>query len=125
DAAQPLRDGLRDAAERRARRVVVVSSARVYGAWPDNPVPIAEDRPLRPNPGCARAAQCAEGERVAQEWQEATGIDVAVLRPADAVTGQRPRRLRGVSVPRQFLHPDDLQSAIDHVVASEVAGIFN
>src|SRR5207237_463839 len=30
---------------------VCVSSAMVYGAWPDNPVPLTEDAPVRPNPG--------------------------------------------------------------------------
>src|SRR5690606_27333965 len=32
-----------------ARQVVVRSSATVYGAWPDNPVPLSETAPLRPN----------------------------------------------------------------------------
>ena len=33
--------------------VVLLSSAIVYGAWANNPVPITEDAPLRPNPGVA------------------------------------------------------------------------
>ena len=45
--------------------VVVLSSATVYGAWPTNPVPLTEDAPLRPNPGCAFAVQKAEIERLA------------------------------------------------------------
>src|SRR4051812_20806404 len=32
------------------RSIVVLSSAMVYGAWSDNPVPISEDAVLRPNP---------------------------------------------------------------------------
>ena len=32
-------------------KVVLVSSAAVYGAWPNNPIPLTEDAPLRPNPG--------------------------------------------------------------------------
>ena len=33
-----------------ATRIVRISSATVYGAWPSNPVPLTEDAPLRPNP---------------------------------------------------------------------------
>src|SRR5207248_3310243 len=32
-----------------ATHVVLLSSATVYGAWPNNPVPLTEDAPLRPN----------------------------------------------------------------------------
>ena len=44
--------------------IVVVSSAMVYGAWPNNPVPLTEDAPLRPNPGVTFATQKAEIERL-------------------------------------------------------------
>ena len=48
-------DGTRrllDAASRAGvRRIIRPSSAAVYGAWENNPVPITEDAPLRPNPG--------------------------------------------------------------------------
>ena len=33
--------------------LVVLSSATVYGAWPNNPVPLTEDSPVRPDPGLA------------------------------------------------------------------------
>ena len=48
-------DGTRrvlDAASRAGvRKVVRPSSAAVYGAWANNPVPLTEDAPLRPSPG--------------------------------------------------------------------------
>jgi len=37
--------------------VVFASSASVYGAWPDNPLPMDEDNVARPNPECAYAQQ--------------------------------------------------------------------
>src|SRR4051794_14153036 len=42
------------------RTVVYVSSAMVYGAWPNNPVPLTEDAPMRPNPGFGYATAKAE-----------------------------------------------------------------
>jgi UDP-glucose 4-epimerase len=41
---------LRVAAGAGVTHLVYVSSATVYGAWPDNPVPLSEDAPIRPNP---------------------------------------------------------------------------
>ena len=36
------------AADVGVEHLVVRSSAMVYGAWPDNPVPLTEDAPVRP-----------------------------------------------------------------------------
>jgi nucleoside-diphosphate-sugar epimerase len=41
---------LKAASHAQVRRLVVVSSAMVYGAWSDNPVPLTEEAPVRPNP---------------------------------------------------------------------------
>lgn len=41
----------------RVGAVVVASSAAVYGAWPDNALPMDEQRAPRPNPQCAYAQQ--------------------------------------------------------------------
>ncbi|MBM4280013.1 MAG: NAD-dependent epimerase/dehydratase family protein [Deltaproteobacteria bacterium] len=74
-------------AARRAgvRRFVLVSSTVVYGAWPDNPVPLAVDAPVRP---CAfpYAMDKALQERVARAaWREdGDGDDddgLAIVRP--------------------------------------------
>src|SRR5205823_2095604 len=45
------------------KRVVLASSAAVYGAWPDNPLPLAETSTPRPNDECAYAGQKLEAER--------------------------------------------------------------
>jgi len=52
------------------RRVVRVSSASVYGAWANNPMPLTEASPLRPNPGFSPAVQAAEVERLLAEWRD-------------------------------------------------------
>ncbi|MBV9042245.1 MAG: hypothetical protein JOZ68_14660, partial [Acidimicrobiia bacterium] len=49
-----LRTSLR-AAGSDVGRVVYLSTAMVYGAWPNNPVPLTEDAPMRPNPDFAFA----------------------------------------------------------------------
>ncbi len=69
--------------------VVLLSSATVYGAWANNPVPLTEDAPLRPNPGVALASEKAEVERSAAEWRDAhPGTTVAVLRPTVTVAAE-------------------------------------
>ena len=45
--------------------VVLMSSATAYGAWANNPVPLTEDAPLRPNPDLDFAVRAAERERLA------------------------------------------------------------
>ena len=97
-----------DAAEAtQATQVVHVSSATVYGAWPDNPIPIPEDAPIRPNPGFQYSVEKAEAERILAEWAEDhPEAAVAVLRPAVTVGADEPARyqaLAGTRAPR----PDD------------------
>jgi nucleoside-diphosphate-sugar epimerase len=119
-------------------RLVLLSSATVYGAWPNNDLPLTEDAHIRPNPGFSFAVQKAEIERLAFEWaDEHPTATVAVLRPVTAVaegaTGWLAEALesagdvRGTDddPPMQFLHLDDLASAVDAVRRSEVTGPLN
>lgn len=109
-----------------ASHVVLLSSATAYGAWANNPVPLTEDAPLRPNPGVAVAAEKAEAERAAAEWRDDhPGSTVAILRPTVTVApdanGWLARALaRSSSLPvadeeppAQFLDVDDLAAAVD------------
>ncbi len=118
--------------------LVVLSSATVYGAWPDNPVPLTEDATLRPNPGFPFAAERAEIERLVAEWREAhPGAPAAVLRPARAAGPDHHdwlvRALRpGPAVPEdaeeppvQFVALDDLAAACDLVRRERLDGAFN
>ena len=117
--------------------LVVMSSAMVYGAWRDNPVPITEDAPVRPNPDFDWALQRHRLERLAQEWGLAPGRSVTVLRPAAVVAedrlGQLADTLRaarsGVAAdgdpPVQYLHADDLAAAVVTAVNVRYDGTLN
>ena len=68
----------------------MVSSATVYGAWANNPVPLTEDAPLRPNPEFAYAVHKAQVERLVTDWaDDHSDAAVAILRPALALAEER------------------------------------
>jgi len=121
-----------------ASHVVLLSSAAVYGAWPNNPVPLTEEAPVRPNPGFAFAVQKAELERLAGEWaDEHPGATLTILRPAipmdpeqsgflsDVLRVRAPVATGAPEVPVQFVHLDDLSSAVVHAAAARLDGVFN
>jgi nucleoside-diphosphate-sugar epimerase len=118
--------------------VVLLSSAAVYGAWSNNPVPLTEDAPLRPNAGATIATQKAEIERLATEWRDDhPGSTVTLLRPTLVVTdghhGWPARVLRrssavpvtGDEPPAQYLDLDDLAAAVDLARRDRLDGPFN
>lgn len=121
-----------------ATHVVLMSSATVYGAWPDNPIPMAEESPLRPNPGFAFGFDKLEIERLAEHFDaEHPGVSVAVLRPTTtlaedatswvsaALTSAAGVRAGEVDPPVQFLHFDDLATATVLVAERKCTGAFN
>ena len=77
----------------RLTHVVLVSSAMVYGAWANNPVPLTEDAVLRPDVEFAYARQLGAVEQLVDDWRRAVpGRSVTVLRPvvsmaADGTSG--------------------------------------
>jgi nucleoside-diphosphate-sugar epimerase len=121
-----------------ARKVVRASSAAVYGAWPNNPVPLSEEAPLRPNPGYIPAAHDAECERMLVEWAAeregriATRLRIApVVGPgaqtlfANVVLGRPPVVVRGASPPVQAVHVDDVSAAIALAARDDLDGAYN
>ena len=120
-------------------RLVVISSAAVYGARFDNPLPLTEQAELRPTTRFPYAAHKARIEELAREWHDShPGAAVAVLRPApvygppgvvswiaEATLPPLGDRI-GQSLPAlQFLHIDDLVAAIVHVLEHRLDGVFN
>lgn len=107
------------------RRVVVVTSAMVYGAFDGNAVPLREDAPVGAVPDGALVDDLLEIERLAERARTAhPALDVTVVRPA-ALVGEgvdsvftrhfeAPRLLvvRGTHPRWQFCHLDDLVSAL-------------
>lgn len=134
DATRRLLDA---AAAIGVRHVVFTSSAMVYGAWPDNPVPLTEDAPVRPNPGVGYAAQKAECERLVLEWRaENDGVTATILRPAAAPGAARGTwlsrlwrgatpRVRGAGPPVQYVHEDDLAAAVALAARKALDGVYN
>jgi nucleoside-diphosphate-sugar epimerase len=120
------------------RHVVLLSSATVYGAWPNNPVPITESAPLRPVPEFAYAVGHAEVEQLVVDWAAARpGRTAAVLRPvtglAEDGSSWLARALAGGAgvlapeedPPAQFVHLDDVASALELARWKRLDGAFN
>jgi nucleoside-diphosphate-sugar epimerase len=126
------------AAATRAETVVLWSSGVVYGAHPDNPVPIPETRPPRPNPDFPAAAVLADSERLALEgaagaggrsvtvlrgagvWAPAWGTFLSRSLMAPAMVG-----VRGADPPLQCLAPADAVSALRLAVSGALEGVYN
>jgi nucleoside-diphosphate-sugar epimerase len=117
---------------------VHMSSATVYGAWHDNPVPLTEEAPVRPNPGFAYATEKRAAEAMVERWQsDRPETLVAVLRPACTLgSGGQPlplawtlRRHSAAPVGEehlvQFVHADDLASAAVHAFEVGLHGVYN
>jgi nucleoside-diphosphate-sugar epimerase len=126
------------ASEAEISRLVVVSSAMVYGAWPNNSVPLSEDAAVRPNPESTFAVHQADAERTALEWADLNpDRQVTILRPTavaspnasgligEALLAAAPIRTRRDDPPQQFVHLDDLATAVATVVQLEDSGVFN
>lgn len=128
---------VRAATQAGVRRLVLCSSAVVYGARPDNPVPLTEDRPVRPLPTFPYAVDKARQEEIVLSADRE--LEVALARPA-IVYGRGARSyltellrlapgilpaLDGRRPPLQFVHTDDVATALAALARTSVAGAFN
>ena len=129
----------RSAARAGVHHIINMSSYTVYGARPDNPIPLTEEAPLRPNRGHHYAHHKVAVERI--------GNQIASLHPQLCITHLRgavvvgPRctnslgkALRGAPfLPvfwrspshLQLIHEDDLVEAILAAYRHPVSGPFN
>ena len=127
-----------EADRRGAVHVVVVTSAMVYGAIANNPVPLTEEAVLRPDPRFAYARQLAAAEELVESWRTARpGRTVAVLRPAipvaaggtsslaRALTAGFGQRFGEADPGAQFVHHADVASAVGVAVAKRLDGVYN
>jgi UDP-glucose 4-epimerase len=119
--------------------VLITSSSVAYGAFPDNPVPLTEDDPVRGVSSFAYARDKTESDRLCQLWA-ATHLDrvVTIVRPC-VVFGpnvdnylvrlwtKQPFAIDAgnLETPIQFAHEDDLVEAIGALLLGRHAGAFN
>jgi UDP-glucose 4-epimerase len=120
------------------RKLVFTSSVVAYGLHSDNPIPLTEEAPLRPNPGLyySRAKGAVEA------FLERTGrsnpkLLITRLRPCTVVgpTADKTQMellvskttilVRGYEPPGQLLHEDDLASALHLVIKKDLPGVYN
>ena len=121
------------------QHVLATSSTTAYGAFPDNPVPLTEDDPVRGTPDFSYARDKAEADRLCQLW--------ALQHPDRTMTIVRPCIVFGEQVdnyilnlwlkspfradfglpdpPMQFLHDDDLCDALIRLVEKQLPGAYN
>jgi nucleoside-diphosphate-sugar epimerase len=115
-------------------RVVLCTSAMVYGAQADNDVPLAEDAPLRATSEASFVDDLLEIERLGRRAPRAhPGLNVTILRPAVLVGGTDTALTRYFESPRllvvagsrpcwQFCHLQDLVTALEYAVLEKVDG---
>lgn len=148
DLAQELAEGRPRRRQRNLRRaqtvitaaaaagvghLVVVTSAKVYGARPDNPVPLEDDAPLRAVADGGIVGDLMDVEQLVAVARDVhPGLRLTVVRPAALVGGdvdtvitrhfEAPRLLmvRGSEPAWQFCHVDDLGAAVAVVVAHQL-----
>jgi len=120
-------------------QVLVTSSSTAYGAFPDNPVPITEEQPVRGVAEFSYARDKTESDRLCQLWAE--------RHPERVMTIVRPCIVFGPNVDNylvrlwtkqpfavdagtldgqiQFVHEDDVVEAITTLLEGRHAGAFN
>lgn len=117
--------------------LVYLSSAAVYGARPDLPVPVTEDDATPEAPQWAAAYDQQQAELLLREFQQSEpGIRITVLRCCP-VLGMRggayppPALFAGRllspnhQAPLQFLYDEDLARVICAVTLRRIPGLFN
>jgi UDP-glucose 4-epimerase len=127
-------EGTANVLSARPGRVVLASSAAVYGAWPDNPVPMGEEHVARPNPECPYAEH-----KLAVERMCAGEVPTVALR-IGAVLGDHAERrvaraalayrlvvpaVRGVTQALQFVDEADVVDALRGSGAATATGVVN
>ncbi|MBZ0252757.1 MAG: SDR family oxidoreductase [Candidatus Methylomirabilis sp.] len=120
------------------RRLVVTSSGAAYGYHADNPVPLAEDAPLRGNESFpySRHKRLVEN-MLAQERRDHPALAQLVLRPgtilgegtANQITALFKKRVvlgvRGSETPFVFIWDRDVVRCILRGLREDLSGVYN
>ena len=119
------------------RKVIVLSSANVYGPRPDNPQFLTEDAPLLGGASFGDIRDLIEVDMLAQSffWKHPE-VETVILRPAHIVGTVRnapSNYLRLPVIPTllgfdpmvQVIHQEDVVAAIERALEPGIRGIFN
>jgi nucleoside-diphosphate-sugar epimerase len=120
------------------RKLIFTSSAVGYGFHPDNPNPLKEEAPLRPNPenyyGKAKAI-CEENlieisgrnpEMVITRLRlAAVAGPNAPRKQFEPYTGNTVISILGYDPPAQLLHEEDMASALHLTLKKDLPGVYN
>jgi UDP-glucose 4-epimerase len=118
-------------------KILYTSSTTAYGFYPDNPVPLTENNPLRGNSDFTYAKNKREIEGIIAEFKKRNpGISITVLRPCFVVgpgfDNPLARHLCKKLVmlpanmqPFQFVHEDDLLALMLHFIETGIDGVYN
>jgi nucleoside-diphosphate-sugar epimerase len=135
-------DGTRNVVEAAERagvgRLVYLSTVLAYGAHPDNDFPLQESSPLRGTPDFNYAEHKRDVELWLWSWlEDRPGLRTTVLRSASVlgpgvenfftrvIEAPRITAVKGHKPPLQFIHIDDLVTAIVHAIDHDVVGVYN
>ena len=120
------------------KRLVVLSTFHIYGAHPSNHIPIAEEEPLRAGLEFPQIADAIQMDNMATTWvYRHPEVKTVILRATNIVgptlknTMSEFLRLRhvpyllGFNPMSQFVHEDDMTSAVLAAWDSDIVGIYN
>jgi len=120
------------------KRLVVLSTFHIYGAHPANHIPVIEDEPLRAGLEFPQIADAIQLDNMASTWvYRHPQVCTTVLRPTNvigpSISNAMSTFLRRANVPHllgfnpmtQFIHEEDLSSALLTVVERSIPGVFN
>lgn len=120
------------------RHLIYLSSHSVYGARPDNPIPLYEDSPLRPSSGFSYAQDHLQAEQKLLEFaEESPDVKVTIFRCCPALGTMTEMGmlqefyfpgwvgLSDYNPPLQFIYDDDLAQLLCLAIREEIPGVFN
>ena len=120
------------------RHLIYLSSHTVYGAHPDNPLPINEDSRLQPAPGFQYANEHFRAEQVLTQFSQTMPDMKLTIFRCTAVLGTMagmallrefyfpgPMGASDYNPPLQFVYDDDLARILCLAITRELPGVFN
>ncbi len=126
------------AVQAKVKKLIFTSSTVAYGIHADNPIPLLEKFPLRPNEGLYYSRQKAACEKKLHEIQKNhPRMQVTILRPCavagpnappnqfDAYISDPAIVVRGYDPPAQLVHEEDVIQALRMAIHKDLPGIYN